>query len=84
MSKFYLSLVERSYARLPTNDYKSVPVLFARGVTGGLGAPDRLRVPNRRFRTLLVERSPDAPQLLTRLSPAPPIAALPFGLGLPM
>jgi hypothetical protein len=39
---------------------------------------------DRRFRTRLVERSPDARQLLARLSPAPPIAALPFGLGLPM
>ena len=39
---------------------------------------------DRRFRTLLVERSPDAQQLLTRLSSVPPIAALPFGLGLPI
>jgi hypothetical protein len=39
---------------------------------------------DRRFRTLLVERSPDAWQLLSRLSSVSSVAALPFGLGLPV
>jgi len=39
---------------------------------------------DRRFRARLVERSPDAWQLLPRLFSAPPVAALPFELGFPM